>query len=147
MTPRMKNRLKIWLVIVVVFALGCVTGASLDSVYRLRASGERHGGRGGGRRGKGDVFERMKRDLNLDEQQATQIRAILDETQSGYRALRAEVRPRYDALRQNSRTRIRALLTPEQQKLFDAKVAERDARDARREERDGSGRGDETRER
>ena len=134
MTPRMKNHLKIWLVIVVVFALGCVTGASLDSVYRLRAAGERHEGRGGGRRGgKGDVFESMKRDLNLNEQQATEIRAILDETRNGYRALRAEVRPRYDALRENSRTRIRALLTPEQQKLFDAKVAEHDARDARRD--------------
>jgi Spy/CpxP family protein refolding chaperone len=132
----MKNHLKIWLVIVVVFALGCVTGASLDSVYRLRAASERHEGRGGGggrRGGKGDVFESMKRDLNLNEQQATEIRAILDETRNGYRALRAEVRPRYDALRQSSRTRIRALLTPEQQKLFDAKVAEHDARDARRD--------------
>ncbi len=127
------NRLKILLVLLVVFILGGVTGASLDSVYRMRAAGERHGGRGGGRRGKGDVFERMKRDLNLNEQQATEIRAILDETRSGYRALRAEVRPRYDALRQNSRTRIRALLTPEQQKLFDAKVAEHDARDALRD--------------
>ncbi|HEY0077232.1 MAG TPA: hypothetical protein VGB73_01190 [Pyrinomonadaceae bacterium] len=137
MTPRMKNHLKIWLVIVVVFALGCVTGASLDSVYRMRAAdGGRHEGRGGGRRGKGDVFERMKRDLNLNEQQSTEIRAILDETRNGYRALRSEVRPRYDALRQNSRTRIRALLNPEQQKLFDAKVAEHDARDARRDRED-----------
>ena len=128
MTPRMKNRFKIWLVIVAVFALGCVTGASLDSAYRLQAAGERREGHGGGRRGKQDVFESMKRDLNLNEQQATEIRAILDQTRNEYRALRAEVRPRYDALRQNSRTRIRALLTPEQQKLFDAKVAERDAR-------------------
>jgi Spy/CpxP family protein refolding chaperone len=70
----------------------------------------------------------MRRDLNLTQQQATEIRAILDQTRNDYRALRTEVRPRYDAVRQNARTRIRALLTSEQQKLFDAKAAERDAR-------------------
>ena len=125
MTPRGMTRLKILLVLLGVFLLGGVTGASLDSFYRLR--GHTRGGehRGGGR---GDMFERMRRDLNLSEQQATDIRSILDQTRSEYRTLRAEARPRYDAVRQNARTRIRALLTPEQQKTFDAKNAERDAR-------------------
>jgi len=127
MTPRTKTRLKIWLVVVGVFALGCVTGASLDSAYRLRASNDAPQGMRGGR-GKKDVFEEMKRDLNLSDQQATEIRAILDQTRNEYRALRQEVRPRYDILRQAARTRIRALLTPEQQKLFDARAAERDAK-------------------
>lgn len=127
MTPRGKTLLKVWLMVVGVFALGCLTGASLDSVYRLRAgNNERQEARG--RRNKEDVFENMKRNLNLNEQQATEIRAILDQTRNDYRALRSEVRPRYDALRQNSRARIRALLTPEQQQRFDAKIAERDAK-------------------
>jgi Spy/CpxP family protein refolding chaperone len=127
MTPRGKTRFKIWLAVVGVFALGCVTGASLDSAYRLRAGG---GGREERRnqRSKDKVFEEMKRDLGLNEQQAAEIRTILDQTRNEYRALRTEVRPRYDALRQNARTRIRALLTPEQQQRFDAKVAEQDAR-------------------
>ncbi|HEY0006268.1 MAG TPA: hypothetical protein VGB17_15920 [Pyrinomonadaceae bacterium] len=120
------TRLKIWLVILGVFALGSLTGALLDSAYRLRAMSARSEQRD--KRDKDHVFERMKRDLNLSEQQATEIRAILDQTRNEYRALRTEVRPRYDALRQNSRTRIRALLTPEQQKLFDARAAERDAK-------------------
>lgn len=131
MTPRAKSRLKIWLVVVGVFALGCLTGAFLDSAYRLQASNSERQemrGRRGGKEGKEADFEKMKRDLNLNEQQATEIRAILDETRNGYRALRTEVRPRYDALRQNARTRIRALLTPEQQQRFDTKVAERDRR-------------------
>lgn len=127
MTPRGKTRFKIWLAVVGVFALGCVTGASLDSAYRLRAGGDRHEERRG-QRGKDKVFEEMKRDLGLNEQQAAEIRTILDQTRNEYRALRTEVRPRYDALRQNARTRIRALLTPEQQQRFDAKVAEQDAR-------------------
>jgi Spy/CpxP family protein refolding chaperone len=127
MTPRAKTRLKIWLVVVGVFLLGGITGASLDSLYRMRASSnERQEGRRHG--GKEDVFERMKSDLNLSEQQATEIRAILDQTRNEYRQLRTEVRPRYDAVRQNARTKIRALLTPEQQQKFDAQVAEHDAR-------------------
>ena len=127
MTPRAKTRLTIWLVVLGVFALGCVTGAALDSAYRLQASGNaRQETRG--RSGKEDIFESMRRDLDLSEQQATDIRAIVDQTRTDYRTLRAEVRPRYDALRQNARARIRTLLTPEQQQRFDAIVAERDAR-------------------
>ncbi|HVG35698.1 MAG TPA: hypothetical protein VM911_21785 [Pyrinomonadaceae bacterium] len=127
MTPRGKTLLKVWLMVLGVFALGCLTGASLDSVYRIRArNNERQERRGG--RDKQDVFEHMKRDLNLNEQQSTEIRAILDQTRNDYRTLRAEVRPRYDQVRQNARTRIRALLTPEQQQRFDLKVAERDAK-------------------
>jgi Spy/CpxP family protein refolding chaperone len=125
MTARGKTLAKIWLAVVVVFILGGVTGISLDSVYRLR-TGDRPEKRGKGN--KDDMFERMKRDLDLNEQQATQIRAILEQTREEYRQLRSEVRPRYDAARQNARTKIRALLTPEQQQKFDAKVAERDAR-------------------
>lgn len=127
MTPRGKTLLKVWLTVLGVFALGCLTGASLDSAYRIRArNNEQQEARG--RRDKKDVFEHMKRDLNLNEQQSTEIRAILDQTRNDYRALRAEVRPRYDQVRQNARTRIRALLTPEQQQRFDLKVAERDAK-------------------
>ncbi|MDT4953936.1 MAG: motif family protein [Acidobacteriota bacterium] len=129
MTPRAKTRLKIWLVVVGVFVLGGVTGASLDSLYRLRANGNgRAAEMRGERRNKEDIFERMKSDLNLTDQQATEIHAILDQARNDYRQLRAEVRPRYDAARQNARTKIRALLTPEQQQKFDAKVAEHDAK-------------------
>ncbi|HEY9403469.1 MAG TPA: hypothetical protein VIQ24_12465 [Pyrinomonadaceae bacterium] len=125
---RGSTRLKILLLLLGVFLLGGVTGASLASFYRLRDGHERHRGPKGGGNREDRIFESMRRDLTLTEQQATEIRAILDQTRNDYRALRAEVRPRYDSVRQNARTRIRALLTPEQQKLFDAKAAERDAR-------------------
>lgn len=136
MTTHSRTRFKVWAVIIGVFIFGCVTGALLDSAYRLRKGdrddrAESHGDR----HDKDEAFERMNRDLNLSAEQATQIRAILEQTRNDYRALRLEVRPRYDALRQNARTRMRALLTPEQQQRFDARVAERDARRAN-EERD-----------
>ncbi len=125
MTPRGVTRLKIWLVVVGVFLLGGVTGASLDSLYRLRASGDGRHERGGRR---GDVFEQMKKDLNLTEQQGTEIRAIIDQSREEYRALRNEVSPRYDEVRARARARIRALLNSEQQQRFDAENADRDAR-------------------
>jgi Spy/CpxP family protein refolding chaperone len=126
MTERGKTLLKMWLVVVGVFVLGCVTGVSLDSVYRLQGGNEGQGMRSG--RDKDKLFERMKSDLGLNEQQAAQVRVILDQTREEYRQLRSEVRPRYDAVRQNARTKIRALLSPEQQQKFDAQMAERDAR-------------------
>jgi len=135
MISLIKTRIKIWLIVVGVFLLGGVTGASLDSLYRLRVRGANQEW-GAGRRGNEEALEHMKRDLNLNEQQTTEIKAILDQTGNDYRALRTEVRPRYDAIRQNARTRIRAVLNPEQQKIFDAKAAERDAR------HDGNERGD-----
>jgi Spy/CpxP family protein refolding chaperone len=132
MTPRANTRLKIWLVVLGVFVLGGITGAALDSVYRLRASsGQRPAVR---RHDKDEMFGRMKAELNLSESQENDIRAILEQTRNEYKALRGEVRPRYDAIRQAARTKIRGLLNAEQQQKFDAKIAERDARAA---ERDG----------
>jgi Spy/CpxP family protein refolding chaperone len=124
MTPRSSTRLKIWLVVVGVFVLGCVTGAALDRVYRLRAGNEeRHEGRR-----RGDLFEKMKSELNLTDQQAKEIGSIIEQSREEYRALRNEVSPRYDAVRAGARARIRALLNPEQQQRFDARTAEQDAR-------------------
>ena len=88
-----KTRLKIWLVVVGVFILGCVTGASFSSVYRLQASNDEPQDARGGRRGKEDLFESMKRDLSLNDSQATEVRAILDQTRNDYRALRPRCAP------------------------------------------------------
>ena len=119
-------RLKIWLVLVGVFALGCVTGAALDGLYRSRAGGRMNRGEEE-RRKTGAHFERMRRELSLTDEQATRVRAVLDETRDEYRRLRAEVRPRFEEPRMKARARIRELLTPEQQQKFDAHAAERDA--------------------
>ena len=127
MIQRTGNRLKIWLMVVGIFVLGGVTGASLSGVYRSQAGGDRP--RTHNRRGDtGAMLEELRRDLGLNDQQADELRVILDETRNEYRGLRREVHPRYDAIRQNARIRMRAVLTPEQQQLFDAAVARREAR-------------------
>ena len=121
MTPQARTKLKVWLVLVVVFVLGSVTGSALTSLYRSRTSNIRP------EKAMHDRFEKMRTELNLTEEQTKAVNNILDETRNEYRTLRAELKPRFDEPRQKARTRIRALLTPEQQQKFDLMVAQRDA--------------------
>jgi Spy/CpxP family protein refolding chaperone len=115
------TRLKVWLVLVVVFVLGSITGAALTGLYRSRAGADRP------EKAMHERFEKMRSELNLTDEQTKSISAILDETRNEYRSLRVELRPRFEEPRQKARTKIRALLTPEQQQKFDALVAQQDA--------------------
>jgi Spy/CpxP family protein refolding chaperone len=115
------TKLKIWLVLLIVFVLGGVTGAALGGLYRSRASSERP------EKTMHDRFEKMRRELNLTDEQTKAVSSILDETRNEYRALHTELKPRFDEPRQKARAQIRGLLTPEQQQKFDAMVAQRDA--------------------
>jgi alkanesulfonate monooxygenase SsuD/methylene tetrahydromethanopterin reductase-like flavin-dependent oxidoreductase (luciferase family) len=130
MTITGRVKLKIWLVLVVVFVLGGVTGAALTGLYRSRASGGRPESR---ERAMSERLEKMRQDLKLDDQQAAAVRTILDETRNEYRALRTELRPRFDEPRLKARARIRALLNSEQQQKFDAMVAAQDAQHGQEE--------------
>ena len=121
MTLSGHTRLKVWLVLVVVFVLGSITGAALTGLYRSRAGADRP------EKAMHERFEKMRSELNLTDEQTKSISAILDETRNEYRSLRVELRPRFEEPRQKARTKIRALLTPEQQQKFDALVAQQDA--------------------
>lgn len=121
MTLPGQTRLKVWLVLVVVFVLGSITGAALTGLYRSRAGADRP------EKAMHERFERMRRELNLTDEQTKSVSTILDETRNEYRSLRAELRPRFEEPRQKARAKIRALLTPEQQQKFDALVAQQDA--------------------
>jgi Spy/CpxP family protein refolding chaperone len=133
MTGRGNVKFKIWLVLAVVFVLGTVTGAALGGLYHSRAGGRAHsGGDGDGERGPRH-FDKMRKELNLSDEQATRVRAILDETGNEYRALRTELRPRFEEPRLRARAKIREVLDEEQRRKFDALAAERDAK---RDERD-----------
>ena len=125
MMEQPKSRWKGWLVLVVVFVLGAVTGVGLGGVYRSKTDASFRGSPG---RNRDAMFEKMRSDLNLTEEQSKEMRKVLDETGNDFRALRNELRPRYEELRLKTRGRMRALLTPEQQGKFDTLMAEIDAR-------------------
>jgi Spy/CpxP family protein refolding chaperone len=119
-----RTTIKIWLVLLVVFVLGSVTGAALTGLYKSRAGG---GGAEARERAMHERFEKMRTELQLTDQQTTSVRSILDETRNEYRAVRTELRPRFEEPRLKARARIRALLNPDQQAKFDAKMAQQDA--------------------
>lgn len=125
MTLQGKARLKIWLALLSVFALGAMTGGALDRVHCMRSQ---HGARGR-HEGRADrFFQELQNDLALTDEQSNSVRRIIDETRNEYHMLRQEVRPRYDAIRQRERAEIRALLSVEQQQQFDQLTERIDAR-------------------
>jgi uncharacterized membrane protein len=124
MTLQGKNLIKIWCVLIGIFLLGGVAGAALNNVYLARsASGSVPSMQSGDA-----YFETLKRELDLDPNQASQMRAIIDDTRVQYKSVCAEVRPRYDGLRENARARMRVLLSPDQQRRFDLIVTREDCR-------------------
>ena len=124
MNKQGNTTLKVWLVLVVVFMLGAITGGAftagaVSGFFRGMSHGDRNAPR--------DKMEKMRRDLNLTDDQVKSVSAVLDETKNEYKTLRTELKPRFDEPRQKARTKIRALLSAEQQQKFDAMVAQQDA--------------------
>jgi len=119
MTKQGNTTLKVWLVLVVVFILGSLTGGAVTGFYRAMSRPDRNTPR--------DKMEKLRRDLSLTDDQVKSVSTILDETKNEYRTLRTELKPRFEEPRLKARARIRALLSPEQQQKFDAWVAQVDA--------------------
>jgi len=124
MTTQGHTTLKVWLVLVVVFILGAITGGAftggaIAGFFRGMSHADRNTPR--------DKMEKLRRDLNLTDDQVKSVGAILDETKNDYKALRTELKPRFEEPRLKARAKIRALLSAEQQQKFDAMVAQQDA--------------------
>ena len=124
MTKQGNTTLKVWLVLVVVFVLGGITGGAftggvIAGFFRGMSHAERNAPR--------DKMEKLRRDLNLTDDQVKSVSAVLDETKNEYKALRTEMKPRFEEPRQKARAKIRALLSAEQQQKFDTFVAQQDA--------------------
>lgn len=134
MKQRGRQSLKVWAVLLIVFAFGCVTGASLDGLYGLfqRQTGAAPDATAEyvlpSMRDTDAYFEALKRELKLEGDQEGKMLAVLDETREQYKAVCADVRPRYDTLREQARTRMRALLTGEQQERFDTIITQEDCK-------------------
>lgn len=129
MNSQAKTQAKIWAAFLVVFALGGATGASLDGIYRSRTN-ETQGNQVAAvsLRDTDAYFETLKRELVLNDEQATSMRAILDRTRDDYKSVCADVRPRYDVVREKARSQMRALLAADQQQRFDTIVTQEDCR-------------------
>jgi uncharacterized membrane protein len=120
--------LKVWSIAIVIFALGCVTGAAVDGLYRTRVKDSGPQSTAVSMRDTEAYFATLQRELALDEGQSSAMREVLDKTREEYKAVCADVRPRYDVVRERARAQMRALLSAEQQPRFDSIVTAEDCR-------------------
>ncbi len=126
MNPLGRVKIQAWLLILVVFLLGGVTGASVDRLWFLKGQGGPQPTRGE-RRGPGRMVERLTNDLNLTDDQAAAVRTIFEDLRKEFPPSRFNECPGVKESREKQRSRIRAILTPEQQKKYDEDNAKRDA--------------------
>lgn len=127
MTSLGKVKIQVWFLILVVFLLGSVTGASVDRLLLMKGQAGPHAGRSERRGGPGRMVEQMKSDLNLTEEQTTSVRKIFEESRKEFPPWKFNECPGVKESREKSRAQIRAILTPEQQKKYDDFNAQRDA--------------------
>jgi hypothetical protein len=125
MTPPLK--LKAFLLVIVVFALGLVLGASLATTFvsrKLAAAGPPP---------PKDAHHRMmdtfKTRLALSPAEEEKLQVIFDDAHQQFKALHATVRPQFDAIRGQMRDRIREILDDKQKKEFEVMVQEFDRRE------------------
>jgi len=126
MTEQKRVKFQVWLLILAVFALGGVTGASLDRLYLIKQRPDRLGPQGP-LRWRQQLLDNMKRDLNLSDDQVTKVRAVFDENRKEFSRRRFSECPGFKEMREKSDARIRSILTPQQQERFDQIKAQREA--------------------
>ncbi|MDB6015754.1 MAG: hypothetical protein JWR19_243 [Pedosphaera sp.] len=110
------TKLKPWLVLILVFAAGAVSGVigTRIAVRHFIAQAVRNP----------DVLrDKVERDLarklDLTTDQEAKVRLILQDAQGQIRDLRREFGPRYMVIMNQAEREIAATLTPEQRRLFD----------------------------
>ncbi|MBO0863170.1 MAG: hypothetical protein J2P21_32695 [Chloracidobacterium sp.] len=126
MNTQGKVKFQVWLLIVAVFALGVVTGGSLDRVYLANSGGLRNAN-GNHPRGPNRMIERLSGDLKLNNEQVAKIKTIFEESRKEFPPSKFAECPGFKESRARTRQRIRETLTAEQQKRYDEINAQRDA--------------------
>ena len=112
----MKSKTSAVLLLIAIFLLGGVAGGMSDYMYRnhLRANPQPRPRIAGSH----DIAEEMARGLNLDAKQKEQLQAIIQQSTEKYRALSRQFQPQYEKIRTEANDAIRAILGPEQRKVF-----------------------------
>ena len=133
----MTNRTRAVFWIIFVFLAGSFVGGALS--YVLIRPGHFHAGGGPDRRPparepgqprrNGSRFlQRLDRALDLDPDQETRIRQIVEATRKSFREAADEASRKHKEIRTQARSRIRALLRPEQVEKYDEMTRRKDRR-------------------
>ncbi|MBK7601261.1 MAG: hypothetical protein IPL01_02280 [Acidobacteria bacterium] len=124
MNPQGRVKYQVWLMIAVVFILGGVTGASLDRLYMLKNKPQ---AAAGPNRWRQAMMDDMKKEMNLTDDQVTQIRSVYDQMRKEFQPKQFAECPAVKEMRERTRSKIFEVLSPEQQKLYDEFTAKREA--------------------
>jgi hypothetical protein len=106
------SKRKAHLIIITTFALGVMVGASGQYLLFHQSVPQRPPL-------PGEVASELTRILKLDQLQRTQLEQILNEHHQQYQEYKSRAQLHYTAMRDNNRKRIRALLSVDQQALYD----------------------------
>lgn len=120
-------KLKAFFLVIVVFALGLVLGASLATTFvsrKLAAAGPPSP-----RDARHRMMDTFKTRLALSPAEEERLQVIFDDAHQQFKALHATVRPQFDAIRGQMRDRIREILDDKQKKEFELMVQEFDRRE------------------
>jgi Spy/CpxP family protein refolding chaperone len=134
----MKDRMRALAVLVAVFLLGGVIGASV--FYYLPGKPQRYSTPGEGRNGSSiriQEHQRLPNFLELTQEQQTQFREIMAESWKQLDALRIEQTPKIKAIQAETNRRLLEILNPEQQEKFKAFLEEMKNRRERSSRRRG----------
>ena len=124
MTPM---KLKAFLLVIVVFVLGLILGASVATtiVSRRLAAAESPSPRDG----RHHMMDTFKSRLQLSPAQAEKLQVIFDDTHQQFRTLHQTVKPQYDSIRDQMRNRVREMLDEKQKREFEVMVNEFEKRE------------------
>jgi Spy/CpxP family protein refolding chaperone len=115
------NRRKAQLIIIATFLFGTIVGASghylLSKQPLINQSAPPP-----------NTLDEITRTVGLNAEQRTQVEQMLEDSRREQQELRTQIKPQFTAIRIRCRDRIRAILTPEQQALYDKWNQEQDAK-------------------
>lgn len=103
----------------VVFILGAFSGVAMDRVWLNRHSTDRDGRRDRRRHDPDRLFERLRGQLDLTDDQARVVRAAMKEAHEEMQRVRADSMPRIRAALDRSRAKITAVLSAKQAQRFE----------------------------
>lgn len=114
-----KTKREAAVLVFIVFLLGLLLGGVGNHVWDEHVQG-RENQPPGARPPRNQVVSELTRELELTSDQQTQLGAIIDQTRAKWDVLEAPIQPERERIRQEGRQRIRAILTPDQVKKYDA---------------------------
>ncbi len=106
-----KNRRKVRIAVLGIFAIGFVAGALSWNIYRSWNQGRRSEGRR-------DRYEQMLDRLQLTQEQRVHVDRILSDARAQLVELRKQSEPGMREVRQQTDERLQAVLTPQQWEQF-----------------------------